>query len=250
MKRKPLIAGNWKMYTDPVSASELASKLKSSLTGCIWADLAVFPPYTSLNAVISFLKGTSIHVGGQNLHWEKEGAFTGEISGPMLKSTGCDMVLIGHSERRTYFGETDERVNLKLTAALSTELKPIVCIGESLEQRESGITEKVVEHQLVNGLSNITSLENIVIAYEPVWAIGTGKNATPEQAGEVHKFIRSLVAKGWGEPAAQGVRILYGGSVKPDNSAQLWSKEDIDGFLIGGASLKAESFTAIADAVK
>ena len=238
------------MYTDPASGSDLASKIKTSLADCSWADLAVFPPYTSLSAVLLALKGTSIHVGGQNLHWEKEGAFTGEISAVMLKSLGCNMVLIGHSERRTYFGETDERVNLKLVAALSAGLKPIVCIGESLEQRESGITEKVVEHQLLDGLKNFTNLENFVIAYEPVWAIGTGKNATPEQAGEVHKFIRGLVAKGWGTQAADSIRILYGGSVKPDNAAQLWSKDDIDGFLIGGASLKAESFTAIADAVK
>jgi triosephosphate isomerase len=160
------------------------------------------------------------------------------------------MVLIGHSERRTYFGETDERVKLKLNAALAAGLKPIVCIGESLEQRESGITEKVVESQLLGGLNGMTSLGDIVIAYEPVWAIGTGKNATPEQAADVHKYIRSLIAKGWGELAAKSIRILYGGSVKPDNSGLLWSKEDIDGFLIGGASLKAESFTAIADTVK
>jgi triosephosphate isomerase (TIM) len=250
MNRRPLIAGNWKMYTDPIAAADLAGKLKLSLSGCNWADLAVFPPFTSLANVISALKGTPIHVGGQNLHWEKEGAFTGEISGPMLRSAACDMVLIGHSERRTYFGETDERVNLKLKAALSSGLKPIVCIGESLEQRESGITEKVVESQLMGGLSGMTSLGDIVIAYEPVWAIGTGKNATPEQAADVHKYIRGLIAKGWGEPTAKSIRILYGGSVKADNSGLLWSKEDIDGFLIGGASLKAESFTAIADTVK
>jgi len=238
------------MYTDPASAADLAGKLKSSLSGCSWADLAVFPPYTSLVSVIATLKGTPIHIGGQNLHWEKEGAFTGEISGLMLRSAGCNMVLIGHSERRTYFGETDERVNLKLNAALSAGLKPIVCIGESLEQRESGITEKVVESQLMGGLNGMTSLSDIVIAYEPVWAIGTGKNATPEQAADVHKYIRSLIAKGWGESTAKAIRILYGGSVKPDNSGLLWSKEDIDGFLIGGASLKAETFTAIADTVK
>jgi triosephosphate isomerase (TIM) len=238
------------MYTDPAAAADLAGKLKLSLSGSSWADLAVFPPYTSLANVMATLKGTSIHVGGQNLHWEKEGAFTGEISGPMLRSAGCDMVLIGHSERRTYFGETDERVNLKLNAALAASLKPIVCIGESLEQRESGITERVVESQLLGGLNGMTSLGDIVIAYEPVWAIGTGKNATPEQAADVHKYIRSLIAKGWGEQTAKGIRILYGGSVKPDNAGLLWSKEDIDGFLIGGASLKAESFTAIADTVK
>jgi triosephosphate isomerase len=250
MKRTPLVAGNWKMYTDSTSAVELAVKLKSSLAGCSWADLAVFPPFTSLTGVCTALKGTRLHVGGQNLHWEKEGAFTGEISASMLKIAGCDMVLIGHSERRSYFGETDERVNLKLKSALSNHLKPIFCIGESLEQRESGITEKVVESQLLGGLSDIRNLEDIVIAYEPVWAIGTGKNASPEQAADVHKFIRGLIAKSWGSEAAEAIRLLYGGSVKPDNSASLWSKEDIDGFLIGGASLKAESFTAIADTVK
>jgi triosephosphate isomerase (TIM) len=248
--RRPLVAGNWKMYTDPVSAGELADKLKSLLTNTDWADTAVFPPFTSLASVISVLNGTRISIGGQNIHWEKEGAFTGEVSSIMLRKAGCNMVLIGHSERRTYFGETDSTVLLKTKAALENGLKPVVCVGETLEQRESGITENVVESQLHRGLEEIEDIAGVTLAYEPVWAIGTGRNATPEQAADVHIFIRSLVQKRWGPAAAQSIRILYGGSVKPDNSKALWEKEAIDGFLVGGASLKAESFKAIIESVK
>jgi triosephosphate isomerase (TIM) len=248
--RRPFVAGNWKMYTDPQSAGELAGKLKSSIGNCDWSDLAVFPPFTSLATVTSTLQNTKISVGGQNIHWEKEGAFTGEISALMLAKSGCKMVLIGHSERRQYFGEKDQTVLLKIRAASGSGLKPIVCIGETLEQKESGITENVIESQINGGLGEIENLTDIVLAYEPVWAIGTGKNATPEQASDVHRFIRNLIGKKWGDTAAKGIRILYGGSVKPDNSKALWDKEDIDGFLIGGASLKAESFAAIVDSVK
>ncbi len=248
--RKPFVAGNWKMYTDTLSASELAGKLKASLADSDWSDVAVFPPYTSISAVVDILRGTSIDVGGQNLHWEKEGAFTGEISGQMLKVSGCSMVLIGHSERRTYFGEKEAAVLLKARAALATGLRPVICIGETLEQRESGITEAVVEKQIRGGIGDIKDISNVTLAYEPVWAIGTGRNATPQQAQEVHKFIRGLVAGCWGREAADSIRILYGGSVKPDNSKSLWEMDDIDGFLVGGASLKADLFTAIVESVK
>jgi triosephosphate isomerase (TIM) len=250
MTLKPFVAGNWKMYTDSASATELADKLKKSLSNTSRSDIAVFPPFTSLSAVISGLQGTGIAVGGQNLHWEKEGAFTGEVSANMLKHIGCEMVLIGHSERRTYFGEKDSTVLLKTIAALDAELLPVVCVGETLEQRESGITEAVVERQITDGLGEIKDLSNITLAYEPVWAIGTGRNATPQQAQDVHNYIRILVAKRWNQQTADSIRILYGGSVKPDNSKSLWGMEDIDGFLVGGASLKADSFAAIVESVK
>jgi triosephosphate isomerase len=248
--RKPFIAGNWKMYTDPASAAELAGKLKITLANATWSNQAVFPPFTSLCAVTEILRGTRIAVGGQNLHWEKEGAFTGEVSAVMLKRLGCNMVLIGHSERRTYFGEKDSTVLLKTKAALEAGLKPIICIGETLEQRESGITESVVERQIRDGLTEIKDISELTLAYEPVWAIGTGRNATPQQAQDVHKFIRNLVAKCWDQGTADEIRILYGGSVKPDNARSLRDMEDIDGFLVGGASLKADSFAAIVEAVK
>ncbi len=248
--RKAFVAGNWKMYTDFASAGELAGKLKISLGSADWTDIAVFPPFTSLGSVITALQGTAISVGGQNLFWEKEGAYTGEISPLMLKHVGCSMVLIGHSERRTYFGEKDSTVLRKIHAALGAGLKPIVCVGETLEQRESGITESVVERQIKEGLGEIKNISNITLAYEPVWAIGTGRNATPQQAQDVHKFIRNLVAQCWNLETAEAIRILYGGSVKPDNSRTLWEMDDIDGFLVGGASLKADSFTAIAESVK
>jgi triosephosphate isomerase len=248
--RKPFVAGNWKMYTDPASAGELAGKLKTALGNADWSDLAVFPPFTSLSVVIDALQGTKIAVGGQNIYWEKEGAYTGEISPVMLEHTGCKMVLIGHSERRTYFGEKDSTVLRKIKAALEAGLQPIVCMGETLEQRESGITESVVEKQIKDGLGEIKDLSKVTLAYEPVWAIGTGRNATPQQAQDVHKFIRRLINDSWDGDTAGSIRILYGGSVKPDNSRSLWEMEDIDGFLVGGASLKADSFTTIVESVK
>ena len=238
------------MYTEPASAAELAGKIRTGLGNCDWADIAVFPPFTSIATVVETMRGSVISVGGQNIHWMAEGAFTGEVSPQMLLKSGCDMVIIGHSERRTYFGETDGTVLLKADAALSAGLRPIVCIGETLEQRESGITEQVLTKQVSAGLGRLTSLDNLTIAYEPVWAIGTGRNATPEQASEAHKFIRSLVTGMWGDDTANNIRILYGGSVKPDNSRSLWEKDDIDGFLVGGASLKAGSFEAIARSAK
>jgi triosephosphate isomerase len=248
--RKPLVAGNWKMFTDLSSAENLSSELKSKMAGYNWADLVVCPPFTSLFKVVSILGGSGIEIGGQNLHWENEGAYTGEVSGSMLKSAGCLWVIIGHSERRAYFGETDENVARKANAALKNDLKPIVCVGESLEQREMGITGDIVKGQLMGGLGGFSGLEGITIAYEPVWAIGTGRTATPQQAQEVHLLLRGLIRQKWGDQPADSVRILYGGSVKPENAAELWSEEDIDGFLVGGASLKAESFANIAEAVK
>jgi triosephosphate isomerase len=248
--RKPFIAGNWKMYTDPASAGKLAVDLKTALGSTGWCDLAVFPPFTSLSAVVETLQGSRIAVGGQNIYWEKEGAYTGEISPVMLQKAGCRMVLIGHSERRTYFGEKDSSVLRKTSIALETGLQPMVCVGETLEQRESGITQSVVEKQIRDGLGVIQDLSRVTLAYEPVWAIGTGRNATPQQAQDVHKFIRSLIGDSWDADIAGSIRILYGGSVKPDNSRSLWEMEDIDGFLVGGASLKADSFAAIAQSVK
>jgi triosephosphate isomerase len=244
--RRLLVAGNWKMYTDPAGAGYLASRLKASLGSCGWADIAIFPPFTSLAAAVDAVRGSGIAVGGQDLFWENEGAYTGEISPSMLIKAGCTMALIGHSERRAHFHETDSVINRKIKAALGAGLHPILCVGETLEQRESGITEQVIEKQLIADLDGIDEVGPIAIAYEPVWAIGTGKNATPEQASDVHKFIRQLIGRKRGEKAAAGIRILYGGSVKPDNAGALAEKEDIDGFLVGGASLKADSFEAIA----
>jgi len=248
--RRPLIAGNWKMFTTPSNAGELAKNLRSALGECSWADIVVCPPYTSISIVVESLKDTGIGVGAQNLHWENEGAFTGEVSAGMIKSSGCDWVIIGHSERRAYFGETDDRVLKKVSAALETGLRPIVCVGETLEQRDSDITEEIVKGQLLGGLGEFDSIDVITIAYEPVWAIGTGRTATPQQAQEVHAFLRGVIAEKWGAQTAESIRILYGGSVKPENAGDLWKQEDIDGFLVGGASLKAESFAAIAESVK
>ena len=248
--RKPVVAGNWKMFTVPAKSKELASGLKTSLGNCNWADIVVCPPFTSIATVVTELRGSAIGVGGQNLHWENEGAFTGEIAPAMLVDTGCAWVLIGHSERRAFFGETDERVFNKTNAALKAGLLPIVCVGESLEQRDAGITEDIVKGQLLGGIGQIENISLLTIAYEPVWAIGTGRTATPQQAQDVHRFLRKVIAEKWGDGPAAAIRILYGGSVKAENAGILWQEEDIDGFLVGGASLKADSFAAIADSVK
>jgi triosephosphate isomerase len=248
--RRPLIAGNWKMFTDPGSATKLARELKAAFLGCEWADVVVCPPFISIPAVISALSGSIIEVGAQNMHWEKEGAFTGEVSGNMLKGSGCQWVIIGHSERRTYFSETNQGVSAKIRAAIACDLQPIACLGETLEERESGLTEEIVNKQFTEGPGSLKDIGKLAIAYEPVWAIGTGKNATPAQAQEVHRLIRGLILDMWGADSASSVRLLYGGSVKPENAASLWAQEDIDGFLVGGASLNAESFFAIARAVK
>ncbi len=248
--RRPLVAGNWKMYTIPVKSKELASSLKSNLGNCDWADIVVCPPFTSIAVVASELEGSKIEIGAQNLHWEKEGAFTGEISPGMLVDAGCRWVIIGHSERRHIFGETDDAVARKVNSALESGLKPIVCLGESLRQRDRGVTKDIVKKQLLEAIGDIRDISRISIAYEPVWAIGTGRTASPTQAQDVHRFLRKIIFENWGHDSAAAMRILYGGSVKPDNAVDLRGQEDIDGFLVGGASLKADSFTAITTAVK
>ena len=245
--RTPIIAGNWKMFTVVEEAKALVLALKDLVKDVTNVEVVVCPPFISLQAVKDVLAGSRIGLGAQNVYWEKNGAFTGEISAPMLKSVGCTYVIIGHSERRTYFGETDETVNKRVFAALSEGLKPIVCVGETLEERESGKTFDVIKRQIVGGLANLSveQMASVVIAYEPVWAIGTGKTATPAQAQEVHAFIRKLLNDIFGQTTAEATRIQYGGSVKPDNATELMSQPDIDGALVGGASLKADSFEKI-----
>ena len=245
--RKKVIAGNWKMYKDLSESQNLVSGIIGGLGNDNKCDVIVCPPFTSLSEVRSLIKNTPIKLGAQNVYFENEGAFTGEISAGMLKSVGCEYVIIGHSERRTIFGETDELVNKKIKKALSSGLKVIFCIGESLAQREEGITNNVVESQLQKGLDGISSdeLQNVIIAYEPIWAIGTGKTATPEQAQEVHAFIRKYIAGKYSKESAEKLVIQYGGSVKPDNASSLLSQPDIDGALVGGACLKADSFLSI-----
>ncbi len=245
--RKPIIAGNWKMNKTVGEAQELVRALKGKVANVTDVEIVVAPVFTALSAVAKAMKGSSIKLAAQDMYWEAEGAFTGEVSPLMLKDVGCEYVIIGHSERRTYFSETNETVNKKVKAAHAHSLMPIVCVGERLEERESGITKDVVKDHVVNGLAGITEdqILNTVIAYEPVWAIGTGKTATPEQAQEVHGFIRGLLAEIYSSDVAEAVRIQYGGSVKPNNIVQLMAQPDIDGGLIGGASLDADSFAQI-----
>lgn len=245
--RKKVIAGNWKMNKDLNESQNLVSGIIDGLGNENKCDVVVCPPFTSLNEVHSLIKNTPIKLGAQNVYYETDGAFTGEVSTGMLKSVGCDYVIIGHSERRTIFGEKDELLNKKNKKALADGLKVIFCIGESLAQREEGITNSIVEKQLQKGLDGISSeeLNNIIIAYEPVWAIGTGKTATPEQAQEVHAFIRNYISQKYSKESGEGLIIQYGGSVKPDNAASLLSQPDIDGALIGGACLKVDSFLSI-----
>jgi triosephosphate isomerase len=241
--RKPIIAGNWKMYKTVSEAKDFAAALKPLVAGVHDRTILVCPTFTNLQDVCDILCDSNVAVGAQDLYWEDEGAFTGEISAPMLKSVGCTYVIIGHSERRHYFGETDETVNKKLFAALKHGLLPIVCVGETLGQREKNETFKVIEKQIKEGLKGLETgnWKLVVIAYEPVWAIGTGKTASPEQAQEVHAFIRKLLPK----EAANDIRILYGGSVKPENVKELMAQPDIDGGLVGGASLKVDSFVKL-----
>lgn len=252
MSRKKFVAGNWKMYKTPSEAVELVNELKKSLAGdaATAVDVVVCPTYTALDRVNQALQGSQIRLGAQDLHWEDQGAFTGKISHDMLKDVGVAYVVIGHSEQRSYFHETDETVNKKTAKALATGLAPIVCVGETLEERESGKLKDVVRAQVTGAFANIASGDagKCVIAYEPVWAIGTGKTASPEQAQEMHAYIRELVKEMYGADIAGGMRILYGGSVKPGNAAELFSQTDIDGGLIGGASLKAADFAAIVNA--
>jgi len=243
--RRLLIAGNWKMHKTVPEALELVRELKTLVSGVTDRDILVCPPFTALYPVGRELKGSNIALGGQNMFYEEEGAFTGEISPLMLKDVGCSYVILGHSERRHIFGETDELINRKVISAAEHGLIPILCVGETLEEREAGETEKVVERQVREGLKGLSSESELVIAYEPVWAIGTGKTATPELAQEVHSFIRSILSDLFGREKAEGIRILYGGSVKPQNAKGLLEMPDIDGALVGGASLKAESFAKI-----
>lgn len=251
--RKKFIAGNWKMNKTASEAVALVDELIPLVSGIDNVDIAVCPPFLALPAVCEKVSGTNITAGAQNLFWEDSGAFTAEISADMILDVGAELVIIGHSERRQYFGETNETVNKRLKKALEKGLKPIVCVGETLEQREADETEAVVEAQIREGLAADISeadVNKIVIAYEPVWAIGTGKTATPEQANDVHAFIRKLMADIYSDDTAQAVRIQYGGSVKPENATELMSQPDIDGGLIGGAALKADSFSAIIKACK
>ncbi|MFO7820484.1 MAG: triose-phosphate isomerase [Lentisphaeria bacterium] len=246
MARKICIAGNWKMNKTIAEARELVRDLKDKVGDQDAVEVAVCPPFLALAAVSEELKNTNIGVGSQNIHWEQSGAFTGELSAEMLKEIGIEYVVIGHSERRQYFGETDETVNQRLKTALATGFIPMVCVGETLEQRESNATEDVVKRQIQGGLDGLSAedMEKVIVAYEPVWAIGTGKTATPDQAQNVHAFIREQLRAKFGE-VAERVRIQYGGSVKPANAAELLSQADIDGALVGGASLKADDFAGI-----
>ena len=245
--RKTIIAGNWKMYKNLKDGQDLAVALRRDLYKIENVDIVICPPFTLLAYLADALETSNIGVGGQDLYWQEEGAFTGEVSPMMLKDAGCQYVIIGHSERRQFFGETNETVNKKIKAALKCGLTPIVCVGENLQEREANKTFKVIEDHVNNGLSGISASDmlKLVVAYEPVWAIGTGKTATPEQAQEVHKFIRDLLKKNYSQEVADSVRIQYGGSVKPENIIELMNKPDVDGALVGGASLKADSFSAI-----
>ena len=250
--RRKFVAGNWKMFTTPAEAASLIKALKVKVVNVKNTDIAVCPPFTNLAVVAELIKGTNLQLGAQNLFWEEKGAFTGEISAEMLVGAGCRFVIIGHSERRQYFGESDETVNRRLRRALSANLMPILCAGETLAQRQAGETGAVVARQIRGACQEVAAADfgRVTIAYEPVWAIGTGVNATPEQAQEVHALIRNLIAELYGAAQAQACRIQYGGSVKPANAKDLMSRPDIDGALVGGASLEAESFAAIVKAAE
>jgi triosephosphate isomerase len=245
--RKPLIAGNFKMFKTVAETVSYVSDLRILIRDVRGVDVAIAPPFTSLSAAVDAAKGSSIAVGAQNMHWERDGAFTGEVSAAMIQGTGATHVIIGHSERRTLFGETNESVNKKTHAALTARLIPIVCIGETLQQRDANETMAVLDTQIKEGLDRLTGeqLSGMVLAYEPVWAIGTGRNATPAQAGEAHFHIRQRLKQWFGLDASERCRILYGGSVKPDNIAKLIAEPDVDGALVGGASLDPKSFFAI-----
>ena len=245
--RSPLIAGNWKMFKTVAETVKHVKALRALVKDISGVEIVVAPPFPSIHTAAESLRGSNIAVAAQNLHWEREGAFTGEISPVMLKQVGGSHVILGHSERRHIFGESDDMIARKTRAAVDNGLTPIVCVGETLPERESNRTLEVVERQLERALRGLTPDEasRAVVAYEPVWAIGTGRNATPDQAQEVHAFIRKRVTATHGEPAAAALRILYGGSVKPDNIDGLMAQPDLDGALVGGASLKAESFLRI-----
>ena len=250
--RKFVIAGNWKMYKTNTEAEQLAEAIKGKTRSIEKTQIIICPPATALTAVSAIVKGSRIAVGAQNMYWENQGAFTGELSSEMIKSTGATYIIIGHSERRQFFSETDETVNKKTLQALQTNLNPIVCIGESLEQREEGITKDVIDEQLNGALKDVTTdqMTRIILAYEPIWAIGTGKTATPDQAQDVHVFIRSKLQAMYDAATSNSVIIQYGGSVKPTNATDLLKQPDIDGALVGGACLEAESFSEIIKAAE
>lgn len=248
--RKKLIAGNWKMNKTSADGVALVTDIVAAVGKQTDVDVVVCPPFTAIESVGRKLEGSEVKLGAQNMHFEASGAFTGEVSAPMLRAIFASYVILGHSERRTLFGETDELINKKVLAALKNQLKPIFCVGETLAERESGATLKVVQTQVERGLEGVNKDQaaSVVVAYEPVWAIGTGKVATTEQAQEVHAFIRGLLVKLFGEAIAQKVRILYGGSMKPANAPELLAQKDIDGGLIGGAALEARSFVELVNA--
>jgi triosephosphate isomerase len=245
--RKKLIAANWKMYKTPQQAREFVGAFLPLAKGHTRDEIVLCPPFVDIPAMVEAVKGSDIGVGGQDMFWETEGAYTGAISAGMLAAAGCTHVIIGHSERRQYFGETDATVNRKLRAALSAGLRPIVCVGEVIQEREAGLTDEVLRRQCSVAFREISGAEAapIIVAYEPVWAIGTGKTATPELAVEAHQVIRTEAAKAFGDGVAAQMRILYGGSVKPENAKALMSQTEIDGALVGGASLAPKSFAAI-----
>lgn len=251
--RKQVIAGNWKMFNDIQASVDLSAALKNGLANAaVKCEVIVCPPFTSLDTVRTVIKDSVVKLGAQNMYFEENGAYTGEVAAPMLKSVGCEYVILGHSERRTIFGETDQVINKKIKKALSSGLKPIFCIGETLQERETNVTFDVIRRQVVEGLKEVSAEEmaTVILAYEPVWAIGTGKTASPAQAQEVHAFIRGLLTELYGNVVADTVVIQYGGSVKPDNAVELLGQPDIDGALVGGACLKAESFIAIINAAQ
>jgi triosephosphate isomerase len=245
--RKKLIAANWKMYKTPDEAKTFFTEFLPLVNGHDRDEIVVCPTYLAIDAAVHAIKGSNVAIGAQDLYWEKEGAFTGEICAGMLLAVGATHVLIGHSERRQYFGETDDTVNFKLKAAIEAGLTPIVCVGEVLEEREAGLTDDVLRRQCLRAFNKVSAKKahNLVVAYEPVWAIGTGKTATPELASDAHAIIRAEAADSFGQEFADKLRILYGGSVKPENAHVLMSEEEIDGALVGGASLDPKSFASI-----
>ena len=245
--RKPIVAGNWKMYKTADEAAAFIRAIRSAAEGASDREIVIAPAFPALPAAVEAARGTSIQISAQNLHWEENGAYTGEVSGAMLTAIGCSHVIVGHSERRQYFGETDGTVLLRTLASLESGLTPIVCVGETIEQREAGNTESVLREQFTAGIGSLEpeQFAGLILAYEPVWAIGTGRTATPEIAEAAHDVIRSLASDRFGDSAAQTVRILYGGSVKPSNFSSLLARDGIDGGLVGGASLDANSFAAL-----
>ncbi|MHB8755690.1 MAG: triose-phosphate isomerase [Candidatus Acidiferrales bacterium] len=245
--RRPVIAGNWKMYKTQAETRAFFDAFKPLVATSHHCEIIVAPPFTAIGVAVEAAKGTAISIAAQNAHWEPQGAFTGEISMPMLVDAGCRGVIVGHSERRRYFGETDATVNRKLKAAIAARLQPIVCVGEDKGERDAGDTEQVLRRQFDGAMATLTGQDfsRILIAYEPVWAIGTGNNATPELATEAHRYLRQLAAERFSKQLAADVRILYGGSVKAENISSFMAQQEIDGALVGGASLDARSFSAV-----